>query len=104
MTASLASRFVSKTAHSVARILSPASTSSAGVLQLSQAFRTPLGEFLMKINASPGQTVEVQTSRDFRHWDMMESMKCKRAEIIYADVKASAASVRFYRVSAEGQT
>lgn len=67
--------------------------------RLSNPVRYPFGEFEMRIHASPGQELQVSSTRDLKHWEPLETISAAREATVYSDQKAGRAAALFYRVA-----
>lgn len=51
----------------------------------------------MQIHASPGQEVEVFSTRDLKNWELLETVMAAKETTVYSDQKAGQAAALFYR-------
>lgn len=70
---------------------------------LYEPVRYPFGEFEFKVQATPGVQVEVQSSKDLRYWEAIESVTLKEQTVPFSHKKASEQSALFYRASCNGK-
>jgi hypothetical protein len=65
--------------------------------QLSNPVRYPFGEFEFQLQALAGQTVELQITRDFRHWETLGKLAPAKDASVVSDRKAGNYPALFYR-------
>lgn len=59
--------------------------------------RYPFGEFEFQLHAASGQVVELQTSRDFRNWEPLDTITLSKEVSVISDRKAGNFPSLFYR-------
>jgi hypothetical protein len=64
---------------------------------LSNPVRYPFGEFEFQMRATPGESVELQTTRDFKHWENLDLLTPAKDLSVVSDRKAGNYPALFYR-------
>lgn len=60
--------------------------------------RFPFGQFEVQIHAGPGQECEVEATRDFKSWELVETISTAKEITAWSDSKAEKHAALFYRV------
>lgn len=65
--------------------------------RLCQPVRYPFGEFEFHMHSPAGDEVELEVSRDFRHWERLDNITPAKDASVVSDKKAGTYPVLFYR-------
>src|SRR5688500_4537024 len=65
--------------------------------RLAHPVRYPFGEFEFQLHAGLGQAVELQTSRDFKSWEPLDSLTTGKEMSVVSDKKAGNYAALYYR-------